>query len=54
MNGRLIFVPLADCTVLETSAEEAFKWLLSGGNYVPAEIGPALAPALHGDRGPWR
>lgn len=47
MNGRLIFVPLADCTVLETSAEEAFKWILSGGNYVPAEVGPALAPAPH-------
>jgi uncharacterized membrane protein len=42
MNGRLIFVPLADCTMLQTSAEEAFKWILSGGNYVPAEVGPAL------------
>lgn len=43
MNGRLIFVPLADCTVLGTSAEEAFKWILSGGNYVPADVGAALA-----------
>ena len=42
MNGRLLFVPIADCTVLDTSVEEAFKWILSGGNYVPAEVGPSM------------
>ena len=43
MNGRLLFVPMADCILLETTPEEAFKWILSGGNYVPVEVGPALA-----------
>src|SRR5690606_4427255 len=43
MNGRLLFVPIADCIVLETTPEEAFKWILSGGNYVPEEVGRAYA-----------
>ena len=43
MNGRLLFVPVADCTVLPTTAEEAFKIILSGGNYVPPEVGRAIA-----------
>ena len=38
MNGRLYFVPIADVRVLDLSAEEAFKIILSGGNYVPAEL----------------
>lgn len=42
MNGRLLFVPMADCQILETTPEEAFKWILSGGNYVPAEVGSVL------------
>ena len=46
--GRLYFVPLADCITLAISVEEAFKLLLSGGNYVPTEIGRAThaQPAL--------
>ena len=54
MNGRLLFVRIADCLALETSAEEAFKWILSGGNYVPPEVGAAtgaptgVAPSLPG------
>lgn len=43
MNGRLLFVPIAQCVILETTAEEAFKWILSGGNYVPEEVGLAMA-----------
>lgn len=39
--GRLYFVPLGDCIPLGISVEEAFKLLLSGGNYVPEEIGAA-------------
>ena len=41
ISGRLYFVPLADCIPLAMSVEEAFKLLLSGGNYVPEEIGAA-------------
>jgi uncharacterized membrane protein len=43
MNGRLHFVPIADVIVLGVSPEEAFKMILSGGNYVPAEVGAATA-----------
>ncbi|HEV2294314.1 MAG TPA: DUF502 domain-containing protein [Tepidisphaeraceae bacterium] len=43
--GRLYFVPLADCITLGISVEEAFKFLLSGGNYVPAELGAATRNA---------
>ena len=43
MNGRLHFVPIADVIVLDVSPEEAFKMILSGGNYVPAEVGHATA-----------
>ena len=41
ISGRLYFAPIADCIHLGISAEEAFKLLLSGGNYVPSEIGAA-------------
>ena len=43
VNGRLYFVPKNDCVVLEISTEEAFKMLLSGGNYLPKEIGDAMS-----------
>jgi uncharacterized membrane protein len=43
MNGRLYFVALADCVSLDVTPEEAFKWILSGGNYVPPEVGRATA-----------
>jgi uncharacterized membrane protein len=42
-NGRLYFVPLGDVRVLDLSPEEAFKIILSGGNYVPAELAKATA-----------
>jgi uncharacterized membrane protein len=45
MNGRLVFVPIAQCRMLETTPEEAFKWILSGGNYVPEEVGRATGGA---------
>jgi len=38
MNGRLYFMPVRDVRVLDVSPEEAFKLILSGGNYVPAEL----------------
>jgi uncharacterized membrane protein len=38
MNGRLYFVPITDVQVLDISAEEAFKVILSSGNYVPATL----------------
>ncbi len=44
ISGRLYFIPIADCIPLAISVEEAFKLLLSGGNYVPPEIGAALLP----------
>ena len=37
--GRLYFVPRERCQVLEMTAEEAFKCLVSTGNYVPPQIG---------------
>ena len=41
MNGRLYFARRSECRPVDISAEEAFKLLLSGGNYVPPEIGLA-------------
>jgi uncharacterized membrane protein len=38
MNGRLYFIPTTDVHTLELSPEEAFKIILSGGNYVPPEL----------------
>ncbi|MBA3547720.1 MAG: DUF502 domain-containing protein [Nannocystis sp.] len=38
--GRLVFVARDRCVPLDISAEEAFKFALSGGNYVPATVGP--------------
>jgi uncharacterized membrane protein len=46
ISGRLYFVPIAECIALAISVEEAFKLLLSGGNYVPAEIGDATRSAV--------
>jgi len=46
--GRLVFVACSRCVPLDVSAEEAFKFALSGGNYVPATVGPrsrAASPA---------
>ncbi len=38
--GRLVFVPRERCVRLGISAEEVFKFALSGGNYVPPPVGP--------------
>ncbi len=46
MTGRLFIVERERCTTLAISVEEAFKMLLSGGNYVPAEIGQSLTGTL--------
>jgi len=41
--GRLYFVPARDCLVMDLPARVALKVLVSGGNYVPGEIGRLLA-----------
>lgn len=41
-SGRLYFVPARECMVLDLPARAAFKVLISGGNYVPEEIGRQL------------
>jgi uncharacterized membrane protein len=40
--GRLYFVPRDRCQVLDMTAEEAFKYLVSTGNYIPPQIGAAM------------
>lgn len=44
INGRLYFVPRSQCTLLDFGPEEAFKFLLSGGNYIP----PGVAERING------
>lgn len=41
-SGRLYFVPARDCVILDLPARAAFKVLISGGNYVPEQIGRQL------------
>jgi uncharacterized membrane protein len=41
--GRLYFVPTGDCVTLDLPARVALKVLISGGNYVPEQIGRQLA-----------
>jgi uncharacterized membrane protein len=41
-SGRLYFVATADCRFLPLGAQEALKFIVSGGNYVPAAVGAAL------------
>lgn len=43
--GRLYFVPISECVVLDLPSRAALKVLISGGNYVPEEIGRHLARA---------
>jgi uncharacterized membrane protein len=45
INGRLYFVQKDNCQFLDVPAEEAFKMILSTGNYVPGEIASAKNPA---------
>lgn len=49
MNGRLHFLPMTDLVVLDTSPEEAFKMILSGGNYIPPEVASATKRLNHQD-----
>jgi uncharacterized membrane protein len=42
-SGRLYFVPLQECRFLGVGAQEAFKFIISGGNYVPEAVGASLA-----------
>lgn len=44
-TGRLYFVPRARCRVLPVGAKDALKFLVSGGNYVPAGIAGAVPAA---------
>jgi uncharacterized membrane protein len=46
VNGRLFFVPLDKCQVIDISPEEAFKVILSTGNYVPPLISLGKAQEL--------
>ncbi|MBC8109313.1 MAG: DUF502 domain-containing protein [Anaerolineae bacterium] len=49
INGRLYFVHREKCVFIDLSTEEAFKVVLSTGNYIPPEIGAAaklLCPPL--------
>ncbi|HWE97480.1 MAG TPA: DUF502 domain-containing protein [Tepidisphaeraceae bacterium] len=43
INGRLYFVRKDTCHFVDISTEEAFKIILSTGNYVPPEVGAAAA-----------
>ena len=46
VTGRLYFVARASCVILEgVGMEEAFKSILSTGNYVPPALGAATAKA---------
>jgi len=42
-TGRLYFAPTRDCLVLDLPTRVALKVLISGGNYVPADVGRQLA-----------
>jgi uncharacterized membrane protein len=49
INGRLYFVRKEKCVFVDISTEEAFKIVLSTGNYVPKEVGMAtrsLMPSI--------
>jgi uncharacterized membrane protein len=41
-SGRLYFVPISDCMFLTVGAQEALKFIISGGNYVPHSVGATL------------
>jgi len=44
ITGRLFFVPVEKCQLIDMSPEEAFKVILSTGNYIP-NLPPASAEA---------
>jgi uncharacterized membrane protein len=41
--GRLYFVSQADCRFLAVLTHQALKFVVSGGNFIPEEIGASLA-----------
>jgi len=41
INGRLYFVRRATCQLVDMTTDEAFKLILSGGNYTPPQLGAA-------------
>jgi uncharacterized membrane protein len=41
VNGRIYFVRKEVCELVDMSTEEAFKIILSTGNYVPTQVGAA-------------
>ena len=49
VTGQLRFVRRSSCQIVDISTEEAFKVLLSGGNYVPVELGAAAAKLMVGN-----
>lgn len=40
IQGRLVFVDRAACQFVDITAEDAFKLILSTGNYIPPELRP--------------
>jgi uncharacterized membrane protein len=46
VNGRLYFVNRDKCMMVDCSTEEAFKVVLSTGNYVPQQVGLAMQKML--------
>jgi uncharacterized membrane protein len=42
-SGRLYFVALSECRFLGVGAQEALKFIISGGNYVPGAVGASLS-----------
>jgi uncharacterized membrane protein len=44
VTGRLYFVPREKMQLLDVTTEEAFKFILSSGNYVPQQVGTASVP----------
>lgn len=45
VTGRIYFVPSSLCITLDMSVDEAFKAIVSGGNYLPDVIGTTLRSA---------
>jgi uncharacterized membrane protein len=45
MSGRLFFCPLSKCRFVDLPTKDAFKLILSGGNYVPRAVGAAAVGA---------
>ncbi len=46
-QGRMLLVPVDQCKMLDTSPEDAFKMILSTGNFIPEELrAPLDSPAI--------